>query len=109
MPSWIQDPKTKKLIPKNEYYRQQGANKSAYLSDDIEPFKSPIDGRVIHSRSGLREHNRQHGVTDMRDYGDSWFERKSKERSEAITGKRDRGERIEEIKKQLYRRGIIDG
>lgn len=32
---------------------------------DIEPYKSPIDGKMITSRSGHRDHCRQHGVIEM--------------------------------------------
>lgn len=32
---------------------------------DIEPYKSPLDGSVISSRSRHREHMREHGVIEM--------------------------------------------
>ena len=34
------------------------------IRKDIEPFKSPIDGRIISSRVQLENHNRQHGVSN---------------------------------------------
>lgn len=105
--SWIQDPETGKLIPKDEYLREQ-ALKSAYTRGDIEPFVSPIDGKPIYSRRQLRDHNLKHGVTDMRDYGPQWFERKAKERADAMTGKSDRAARIDAIRRSLYQHGVID-
>lgn len=107
MPSWIQDPETGKFIPKEQYLREK-QSREFYIRDDIEPFISPIDQSVISSRSKLREHNLKHGVTDLRDYGDDWFKRKAKERAEQITGKADRAERIEQIKRTLYQHGVID-
>lgn len=41
---------------------------SHYIQADIVPFKSPIDGKVIGSRSQLREHMHKHDVVDRRDY-----------------------------------------
>lgn len=105
--SWVQDPETRQLIPKDEYVRKQNSARG-FIQEDIKPFVSPIDGKPIYTRRQLREHNKKHGVTDMRDYGDDWFTRKAKERSDAITGKRDRKERIEAIKKSLYQHGVID-
>jgi hypothetical protein len=78
MPSWVQDPKTGKLIPKELYQREE--TQRVLIQGDIEPFISPIDGTTITSRSVLREHNRKHGVTNMRDYGENWFKRKAEER-----------------------------
>ena len=36
---------------------------------DIEPFVSPVDGKVVGSRSTLREHERRHNV---RQIGNDW-------------------------------------
>jgi glycine cleavage system H lipoate-binding protein len=36
---------------------------------DIEPFVSPVDGKVVGSRSALRQHERQHNV---RQIGNDW-------------------------------------
>lgn len=104
--TWIQDPETRKLIPKEEYIRAQ--RQPSYVQGDIEPFVSPIDGKAIYSRRQLREHNHKHGVTDLRDYGPDWFSRKAKERSDNITGKTDRAGRIDAIKRSLYQHGVID-
>lgn len=46
---------------------------------NFEPFNSPIDKTHIRNASDLRAHNKTHGVTDMRDYGGTYFEKKGKE------------------------------
>ena len=43
--------------------------KSAQVMSDISEFKSPIDGSIISSRSGLKEHEKIHGV---RQIGNDW-------------------------------------
>lgn len=35
------------------------------IISDIEPYKSPIDGSTVSSRSTHRDHMRQHGVVEM--------------------------------------------
>ena len=106
MASWTQDPKTLKLIPKEEY-QQMKAERSAALHLSPEPYKSPIDGTIIDDRGKLREHNTRHGVTDVRDYGPEYFERKHKERGAEIQGKTPeaRRDRIEAIKRTMYMMG----
>ena len=91
MPSWIQDPETGKLIPKEEYDAYQ--NDSAYIQGDIEPFKSPIDGSVISTRAQLRDHHRKHGVTDSRDYSQSYIEARAKQRQQKIVAQDAAGKR----------------
>ena len=104
--SWVQDPATGKLIPKEEWIHR--SQPSTYVHGDISPFVSPIDGSTIYTRRQLAAHNRRHGVTDVRDYGPDWFPRKAKERNAAITGKHDKADRIEAIKRSLYQHGVID-
>ena len=83
--TWVQDPITGKLIPKAEY--QRGEHKHEHsVQGDIEPFVSPIDGRTITSRSHLRAHNAQHGVTDSRDYSSEFLRQRSDKRVAEMTG-----------------------
>jgi len=102
MPSWVQCSVTGKMIPKEEYSRY--LDKSAAVHEDVKPFRSPIDGTLISSRAALRSHNKKHGVTDPRDYGDQWFSRKQKERDLALTSssKEQRRDRVEQIQKAIY-------
>lgn len=82
---WIQHPITMELIPKDQYERP--TSRSLLISPCIEEFRSPIDGRIISDRKQLREHNKEHGVTDYRDYGDDYFSRKQKEREAVFSAK----------------------
>ena len=43
--------------------------KSLQVMSDIEEFVSPVDKTVIGSRSGLRNHERRHGI---RQIGNDW-------------------------------------
>jgi len=75
---------------------------------DFEEFVSPIDQSVISCPSKLRKHNKKHGVTDIRDYGSTWFDKKNKERSNNLTGntKQAHNERIETVKQTLQQYGV---
>jgi hypothetical protein len=83
MPRWIQHLLTGELIPAHEYVRPN-TNKTAAVHGDIEAFVSPVDRSVIDDRKKLREHNKRHGVTNTRDYGENYFKRKAKEREVAL-------------------------
>lgn len=52
-----------KLVPKDEVDKYR--RRSAEIMPDIEPFKSPIDGTIISSRSKYRDHMKRHGVIDV--------------------------------------------
>jgi hypothetical protein len=102
MPKWIQDPITRKLIPAQEY--RAAKENLHYVHGDLESFVSPIDGSVISDRGHLRAHNKKHGVTNPRDYGQDYFEKKAYERQDALKGtsKKARAERIEDIQRAFY-------
>ena len=82
--------------------------KSAFVPKELEQVVSPIDGSVMTCRGKLREHNKKHGVTDIRDYGNSYFEREAKERHNRLTGntREAKAERIETIKQVLTMYGV---
>jgi len=103
MPSWIQDPKTLKLIPKDDYYRNQDSGSGLQIMGDLQPFVSPITGETIYTRSQLRAHNNQHGVTNLADYGPDWFDKKAKERQQQIKGTKN--QRIETILRAIAEHG----
>ena len=93
-------------MPKHEYIRRpDGA--SATIQGDIEPFVSPISGKTITSRSLLRDHNREHGVTDSRDYSDSFLAGRSEQRVNEMTGNTSaaKQERRDLIMKELAKHG----
>lgn len=52
---------------------------------DIPDFVSPIDGRVVHGRKGLREHNKEHNVTNVADFTNEW-KRAATERERFFSG-----------------------
>lgn len=91
------------MVLKAEYQRDQHL-KSAAILKSPEAFTSPIDGTLIDDRGKLREHNKKHGVTDIRDYGEKYFDRKQKERSAEIQGKTPaaKRDRVEALKRTMH-------
>lgn len=70
------------------------------IMPDIPDFVSPIDGRVIHGRRGLREHNKEHNVTNMADFTETW-KKAAEDRAKFFSGDPtyDSKRRIEHIKR----------
>ncbi len=56
--TYIYNHGTKEIILKTNPHQSKGY---AVISD-VEPFKSPIDGTVLSSRSQIRDHERKHQV-----------------------------------------------
>ena len=85
----------------------QGA--TAMVMKELEPFISPVDGKVIKTRAQLRAHNKEHGVTNAQDYGDAYFKRRSREMHNESIGntKQAKAARREALNQQLYNHGII--
>lgn len=69
---------------------------------DLEPFVSPIDGKVVSGRAALREHDKRHGVTNVADFKETWA-KAAKERARMYTPGAgfDRARRVEAIKAAL--------
>ena len=93
--TYIQDPETGKFVEKQAFL----ASQHAPAVHTMQPFVSPIDGTLIRDPATLRAHNKKHGVTDRRDYGESWFERKRSElemkrQQQDTASKRDRIEAL---------------
>lgn len=61
--SWIQDPVTHKLIPKEEYESPPEAG--FFVMGDINPYKSMVTGEMIQGRAQHREHLRRHDVVEV--------------------------------------------
>lgn len=109
---WRQCSVCHQLIPvehwdDHPHVREERRGQSAFIQGDIESFVSPVDKSVISDRAQLREHNRKHGVTDLRDYGDGYFERKASERSADMRGTsaKARNARINTIREAIERHG----
>jgi len=100
--SWIQI--NGQLIPKEEYHGTNTRAKDGILFiPDIEPFVSPIDGKIINSRPQLRAHNKFHDVTHYADFSPEYIEKKNTERLQRLHGqtKADKQDRIEALKHAL--------
>jgi hypothetical protein len=61
--SFIQDPETGELVPKDQYYAP--SNASHYVMPDIQPYQSMQTGEMITSRSHHRAHLKQHGLIEI--------------------------------------------
>lgn len=94
--SWVQDPETGELIPKEEYY---GPRRDVHaVLGEIEPFVSHVDGTIIDSRQALREHNARNNVQQA-DFDSSAVKARQQERDALYAGKPyDRERRIDAIK-----------
>lgn len=53
------------LIPRDEYFAGKATAHGPMVVNDIAPFISPIDRKVIGSRKHLRDHERAHGVRQV--------------------------------------------
>ncbi len=61
---YIQDPKTLKLIPAEEYARLS-QRVSWQVMPDIQPYRSMIDGHIVQSRSNHRAHLKINGCVEV--------------------------------------------
>ena len=62
--SFVQDPVTLKLIPKDEWHGPS-SSKSAYVIPDIQGYQSMATGEWISSRSQHRDHLKQHRLIEI--------------------------------------------
>lgn len=62
--TWVQDPITGELIPKEEYHGPS-VNKTAYVMPDIQGYQSQATGEWISSRSQHREHLKIHRLIEI--------------------------------------------
>lgn len=74
------------------------------IMGDIEPFVSPVTGKVVGGRRQLREHNLVNNVTNTSDFKETW-KTAAKEREAAMRGV-DRSRR-EDVARAVDR--IING
>jgi hypothetical protein len=90
------DPEQGQLV---EVQKEVEHHYGTLIMPDIPDFVSPVDGRVVHGRRGLRDHNRELGVTNTADYTNEWKE-KAAERAKFFYGdpSYDRKDRIEALK-----------
>ena len=102
---------------KIDWSKKVGRKKSAQLPDTqktfmllpkFEEFVSPIDKSIISDRGSLRAHNKKHEVTNVRDYGEKYFDRRGKEKYADQQGStsEQRKERKELINQEMRKRGM---
>ena len=84
--TYVYDEKLGRMVEKSVDMRAY-ANRLTIMPD-LPDFVSPIDGKVVNGRRGLREHNRTHNVTNTSDYTNEWAQ-KAKARESFLGGKRD--------------------
>lgn len=62
--TYVQDPVTHQLIPKEDWYGPS-ESKTAYVIPDIQGYKSMATGEWISSRSQHREHLKEHRLIEI--------------------------------------------
>ena len=92
--TYVYDKNTGKVVEKAK--RTDPAPGAIHI---FSPRVSQIDGTEIRDAAQLAEHDKKHGVTDPRNYGPDWFERKGRERDDRLTGqtKEDKRSRLNAI------------
>lgn len=85
--TYVYDPVTRKCVEKSKRL-----NDSVHAIHTMEEFVSPIDQSIIRTPADLAQHNKKHGVTDMRDYSPAFLEKAQNERMSGFNkrGKQDR-------------------
>ena len=88
------NPQTRKLEQIAPTERISGVT----IMPDLPDFVSPVDGKVVHGRAGLREHNKRNDVTNAADFTNEW-KRAADERTKAFSGNRqyDQKRRLEHV------------
>lgn len=63
--SFVFDPETNKLVPKDEYYGSSAQVNAPMVQPDIAGYKSMVTGEWIGSRSSHRQHLKQHRLVEI--------------------------------------------
>lgn len=74
---YVYDPETKEMVEVEFKRREYGT----LVVGDLPDFVSPVDGKVVHGRAGLREHDRRNGTTNVADYKETWAKNLAKRES----------------------------
>jgi hypothetical protein len=90
---YVYDPKTKEMVVKGSRSNERTAPD---IMPDLPDFVSTVDGRVIHGRRGLREHNKELGVTNPSDFTNHWANFQKK-REALFTGRDKDPKRLESV------------
>lgn len=68
------------------------------VMQDLPDFVSSVDGKVVHGRRGLREHNKKHNVTNPADFTKTW-QKNTEQRHLATTVGVNDPKRIEQLRR----------
>lgn len=103
---YVFDQVTGEMVRKQDYVRTEPT--APVVHGNIKEFISPITREMIHDRKQLRNHNKQHGVTDSRDYSPEFMKKAEHARHDVMTGntKQAKNERIEMLNEALRKQGI---
>lgn len=63
--SFVFDPETNKLVPKDEYYGSSSQVNAPMVQADIAGYKSMVTGEWIGSRSTHRQHLKEHRLVEI--------------------------------------------
>jgi hypothetical protein len=111
MASFRYDKETGKVIPVDEWYEKYAdtVGNSAVVAKSFVAFQSQIDGSIINDRRQLAQHNKQHGVTNIADYGEKHFSDAGHRMAKERVGdtQRDDRQRRRIMEKELHKRGIL--
>lgn len=104
--TYVWDRETGELVPKSNY--SPPVPDAPVVHGNIEPFVSSINKEVISDRGQLRRHNKEHGVTDSRDYSPEFMKKREHARHDEMTGnnRKARQERIELLNYNLQKHGV---
>lgn len=97
--SYVQDPKTGKLVPKEEFVDESESH--VYVLGDIQPYKSIHNGEIISSRSQHREHLKRHGLYEIGNDIDAHMKQKKREPS-----RKDREKLRQTIGEIMWAKGL---
>ena len=97
--SYVQCPKTLKLIPKDKYFAKPP--QTHMVMPDIAEYRNIIDGEVISSRSQHREFLRKHDLVEVGNEKESFskYQGKTRENHEALSNRKYR----EQLRRDLSR------
>ncbi|HEX4920498.1 MAG TPA: hypothetical protein VFV92_07135 [Candidatus Bathyarchaeia archaeon] len=90
---FVYNPETGKM----DEIAHQPRSSGLLVMQDLPDFVSPVDGKVVHGRRGLREHDKRNGTTNIADFQETW-KKNAAERAKFYTG-RDDPKRIEQIRR----------
>lgn len=100
---WVWSEKEDRLVKADSPAGIRVLGAKLHIVKEIDPFVSPIDGTVIHSRAQRDRHMKQHGVTHASDYSNAYYEKAAKARAARLQGStpEDKAERINLIKREI--------